>query len=558
MAQLELELVDGVSQGQILGERFEFPANSENKYCLIQFLRAFKKPSGKQGIFSQEQIAHAIPDFKGMTRQGVDDHEQRFRASNGNLLHYLTRQRKVDATVVEAVTEVIQHHPLASAPQICQAVSKRLNRTDLSPANIRTALEDVPCTVIRPTLQHQWEKGAFHPKEEMRLQEALAALLATPNPPLVGEEMQQTGVVPTMSSDDPHVQRQQVDAVSVLLNPQATVEQIPSKIRLMVFAMTLSFWNVPFSRIGLWLGVSKSTVLNWVTGLAAALYPTIQGWIVAGVTATTVALDEKWLKIQQVWHYWFVGVDEATGLPVVMALMPTRTKWACCWVALSLKCLGLIPKAIITDGLSGYFSSISVVFPQITHLTCLFHHQQGVTRWLRDHASHLSREALATLKKTMQHVIQTCDPRTVRRRLTRLAENTEAQTCDIATWIKTTTAKLPHLLPALRRNAFPRTTNSIERFFRAFQRFYKTRSGFHSVHSAIRETMVFVVVYVFTIQPGTGTAPIETIVPEAKQMPFYILLNDPFTYGLTNICQANPEEGAVLANQYAVPELKQA
>ncbi len=558
MAQLELELVDGAYQGVILGERFEFPANPENKYCVIQFLRAFKKPSGKQGIFSQEQIARTIPDFDGMTRQGVDDHEQRFRASGGNLRHYLTRQRKVDATVVEAVTEVVRQHPLASAPQVCQQVSTRLNRTDLSPANIRTALEEVPCTVIRPALPHQWETGTFHPKEEVILEDALAALLSSPAPPLISEEMQQTGVTPTESGDEMAVQRQQADAVSVLLNPQATVEQVPSKIRLMVFAMTLSFWNVPFSRIGLWLGVSKSTIWNWVTGLAVALYPTIHGWIVAGVTATTVALDEKWLKIRQAWHSWFVGVDEATGRPVVMALLPTRTKWACCWVALSLKRLGLIPKAIITDGLSGYFASLSTVFPRITHLTCLFHHQQGITRWLRAHASHLSEQARATLKKTMKQVVQTCDPRTVRRRLARLAENADAQTCGIATWIKTTTAKLPHLLPALRRNAFPRTTNSIERFFRAFQRFYKTRTGFHSVSSAIKETMVFVVVYVFTIQPGTGTAPIEQIVPEANKMPFYQILNDPFMYGLANICQVNPEGTDVLATEYDVPELKQA
>ena len=87
MAQLELELIDGIDQGQLLEQRFEFPANPENKYCLIQFLRGFKKPSGKQGVFSQEQIAHAIPDFEGKSRQSVDDHEQRFRARGGNLLH---------------------------------------------------------------------------------------------------------------------------------------------------------------------------------------------------------------------------------------------------------------------------------------------------------------------------------------------------------------------------------------------------------------------------------------------------------------------------------------
>ena len=61
--RLELELVNGLYQGQFLGQRFGLPANPENTYCLIQFLRGFKKPSGKQGVSSQKQIAYAIPDF---------------------------------------------------------------------------------------------------------------------------------------------------------------------------------------------------------------------------------------------------------------------------------------------------------------------------------------------------------------------------------------------------------------------------------------------------------------------------------------------------------------
>jgi len=50
MAELLLELDKEMYRGIILGVRFEFPANSANKYCLLQFLRGFKKPSGKQGV----------------------------------------------------------------------------------------------------------------------------------------------------------------------------------------------------------------------------------------------------------------------------------------------------------------------------------------------------------------------------------------------------------------------------------------------------------------------------------------------------------------------------
>ena len=390
------------------------------------------------------------------------------------------------------------------------------------------------------------------------MQEALAALLSSSVSPCpeVAEDLVVLGIEPAMSVGEMPVQRQQAAAGSLLLNPRATGEQVSVKIRLRVFALTLYYWNVPLSRLGQWFGGSPSTVLNWVTGLAVVLYPTIQAWIVTRVTAVSGALDEKWLKIRQVWHYWFVGLDEATGLPVVMALLPTRTTWACCWVLVSLKRRGLIPKAIITDGLGGYLASVQVVFPPTKHLVCLFHHQQGVTRWLREHASHLPDEVVATLKRKMKRVIQTCDPRTVRRRLTRLAREEGAHQCGLESWIAQTQHRLGNLLPALRRNAFPRTTNSIERFFRAFQRFYKTRGGVHSVVSAKRELMVFVVVYVFTIQASTGTAPSERIVPQAKYMPLYTLLNDPLRYGLANMCQANRQGGDMHGNS-AVPSVTQ-
>jgi len=68
----------------------------------------------------------------------------------------------------------------------------------------------------------------------------------------------------------------------------------------------------------------------------------------------------------------------------------------------------------------------------------------------------------------------------------------------------------------------------VERFFRAFQRFYRTRGGFHSVLSAKRELLLFWVVYVFTQHATTGQAPIEVVMPEARSMPLYRLINDPF------------------------------
>ncbi len=137
----------------------------------------------------------------------------------------------------------------------------------------------------------------------------------------------------------------------------------------------------------------------------------------------------------------------------------------------------------------------------------------------------------------MKRVLQSCDPRTVMRRLQALQAQDTREGWGLTSWIATVRSKLERLRPALRRNQFPRTTNQLERFFRAFQRFYKTRGGFHSLISAQRELMLFVVVYVFTQQAQSGQAPIEQIVPQAKDMPLYQIINAPFRYGLANICK---------------------
>jgi hypothetical protein len=98
----------------------------------------------------------------------------------------------------------------------------------------------------------------------------------------------------------------------------------------------------------------------------------------------------------------------------------------------------------------------------------------------------------------------------------------------ITPWVSRVEVKLPELIGSIGSTRLPSTTNAIERFFRAFERFYKTRKGFHSVLSATRELLLFLVVYVFTQHATTGQAPIEVIIPEAHHMPLYRLINDPF------------------------------
>jgi len=499
------------------------------------FLRACCDPQSGKSLFTYQHIADALGE---KARQDPDNFWRDFKACGQQFHDVLHRKMKVDDTVVDAVAEELRKDLLASAPTLRERVSQQLGRTDLTDATIRTALEKVPCPVVRQQLRTEWEAGQWHPKEGKLLEVILQEWAeSTPRGTDISiAQVEALGTSVPKETPDAVAHVQQTQAVGGLLTPYASVSALPRPIRLMVVALTVFFWNVPLSRIARWLNVSKTTVYNWVIGLAVALFPVIQAWIVKGSKGLCLHIDEKWLKITGRWQCWCVALDDETGLPLLNRLLPHQGTWSCCWFLVFLKHLGKTPQSSMTDGLAAYGSAIATVFQSTTHLLCIVHHQQGVSAWLKRHLPDTPAETVALLKRMMKRVVRTSDPRTVLRRLQALEVRDTQDVWGLTSWIATVRGTLDRLRPALRRNQWPRTTNQIERFFRAFQRFYKTRGGVHSVMSAQRELMLFVVVYVFTQQADSGQAPIEHIVPQAKDMPFSNMINAPFRYGLAHIC----------------------
>ena len=140
-----------------------------------------------------------------------------------------------------------------------------------------------------------------------------------------------------------------------------------------------------------------------------------------------------------------------------------------------LKRIGKIPRIIITDGLPGYSHVMAGMKRKVKHILCHFHYPQGITRWLKKRFE--DKDEIAARKKKMKKVLQTNDKRTVRRRLRKLKRKLSSEELGISEWVEQTEQKLPKLLPSVGSVCIPRTTNAIERFFRAFNQFYKKRCG---------------------------------------------------------------------------------
>src|SRR4030095_9739970 len=147
-------------------------------------------------------------------------------------------------------------------------------------------------------------------------------------------------------------------ALAALVTPRLPLAQVPDSLCGLSFLMTLFYWNVPLSVLGRWCGVHKTTILRWVLGLALALWPTLSHWLRARVTAQMVYGDEKVLNILGRWHYWFAVLDVATELPVLAALLPSRSQWACRWLGRPPRLLQQAPAVPLTDGLQAYAAMV--------------------------------------------------------------------------------------------------------------------------------------------------------------------------------------------------------
>jgi transposase-like protein len=482
------------------------PDTPSNRHLTVVWFRwlvdEYHKP-----LFTLQELALIVGSAN---RQAASQHLEDFRQCGEDVRSFVLRKRKVDTTVVEGVLHELLQTPLAGPTELVARVQAQLGRHDLSVANMECALEQISCVPVLRTLRRQLEAGQVHYQEAALLTEMLESLSLPATPPAGW----------SVPSADRGMQLADPTALAALVTPDLPLAQVPGSVCWLTFLMTLFYWNVPLSVLGRWCGVHKTTILRWIVGLAVAVWPLVYRWMGERVKAQMVYVDEKWLKIRGRWQYWFVVLDVDTELPVLAALLPSRSQWACRWIGRQLHLLKKVPHVIITDGLQAY----AYLVPAAKHVLCRFHHQQGVTQWLKQHFA--TAAEVDARKPAMKKVLQTRDKRTVRRRLARLRE--QASELGITPWVSRVEAKLPELICSVGSDRLPATTNAIERFFRAFERFYKTRKGFHSVLSAKRELVLFLVVHVFTQHATTGQAPIEVILPEARRMPLYRLINDPF------------------------------
>lgn len=201
------------------------PDTPSNRKAMLVFLRSLHDSNGKR-VFTFQELSVL---FDSNNRQASSQHMEDFRDCGCDFLSYLTRKRKVNQVAVEAVSAELNCDPLASLKELQERVNARLERKDLTEANIKAALEQISFSQIRDAIQSQISRGKAHYREEYLLTEMMESNEANVTGQRAGIQIPETK---GMSISDP-------TSIRNLITPDIPASFIKGSLKWVVFCMVL-------------------------------------------------------------------------------------------------------------------------------------------------------------------------------------------------------------------------------------------------------------------------------------------------------------------------------
>lgn len=534
-----------------------FEDSRANIKAVLVLLREMYALETGERIFTEEILAELVGSAN---RQAVDQHMKGYRDADGQILAYLQRHRKVDASVVELVWKVFSEDPYASLSRMTrQANAEYTGETPLNEANVRDALSQVSGYRVWPKMLKGLAKGQAHYNEAYLLERLLMLLSEQCDAvePVCGlPEGLEMSELPGCEAhgeslfDKVKVAKLLTEQLDTWFSESADVAGLHTQLSgawegasgLLLLAFVLYSSGLSYAVIGGWMGVDPSTVCRWLTPFSAWgwMWLTQQRFAFSG----QVAVDEKHLSIAGEVFYLFAAVDCLTRLPLHLAFYPSNSGEYCRMFLLELKRKGYRPHVVVTDGWDAYIEAILVVFPSAKHMLCRFHLIRSVFRRLRK-----LKLFDADIGKLVGNLFHSDDPRTVRRRVEALRDTLAALGKE---WVvEGLLAKLEQVMPAVGNpGPWPSTSNAAEWFFRNFEhRVYLVKGPVQDEKSAHKLTGLFVVGYLFRMGLHGQACPLERAQVDVSFIPFYHLVNRPKLSKLQELIAAQYTDG--LSGQHA-------
>ncbi len=257
--------------------------------------------------------------------------------------------------------------------------------------------------------------------------------------------------------------------------------------------------------------VNFTTLMRWVKKAGEEYIDTLK--LQDKIFAQTICIDEKWVKIRNLWRYVFVAVDNLADDLLDAELHLNNGIKEIKLFLLKLKSMGIYPKVIITDLLKGYGKIIKEIFPLAYHHECILHAGRAARRLVYKYfQGEVYKELRKKLIKKICWFFKSEDKSTVNKRWKKLQLLKDKYGQAIIPMLKLLERYKPKFIYSLEHPEIPKTSNGAERVIKELNTKYQNMFGFSSFYVAQFMLKVFVIYYrmkKFSSGRFKGNSPVE-------------------------------------------------
>jgi len=335
------------------------PANQKS---MIILSHEFKPVDRCRGEMTFQEISEALGHSD---RQWSHNFYREYDAAGGDFGDYLKRRKRLEEAAFPLVEAQILSQPFLSMAEQYRLFCERHPEQAMCRTTFEDYVSQVDSCQLLKRVQQLVTKGEVSLDREFYLKELLNRVKMAPH-----QRKEIRELFPEVAESEARV------AESKPIVPD------DARTRLGLLAVLLYVSGMSMDMLALLLGRCKTTIHNMIYAVACE---ELERFILGSIHRWSgyVSFDEKWIKIDGVWHFALCAVDAVSGFPLLMRLYPELD--AISWQLFMLEFKGLygVPKLIISDGCQKLFLARSLVFAGVRYQFCKFHKLKNLFKKLR-------------------------------------------------------------------------------------------------------------------------------------------------------------------------------
>ena len=432
--------------------RIELKDTMPNRKTLSVLIRELKDGESGKPIFTFQEIAD---NFGYADRRNPNNFYREFHASGEDFLEFLSRKNTLKEAVFPVIEAQILAAPLLSPHAHYVAFTQQHPDVSISEATFRTYVNEIESVKIlkRRGQLVSGKDGSLNVGGYVR--ELLE--MATFSPAKSKEIVQEFPDVKQAEASTPSGKALDVSCPGIQKK---------------VLVVLLYTCNVSQEMLALLFGVGKTSIHNWIYAVCT---DELNGSILKAITCWSgqVSFDEKWLWIDERWHFALCAVDMVTGFPLFIELYPTLKEENWTLFFLHFKRLYGLPTLIISDGSRSLAAARKQVFKHVRFQLCTFHKLKNLMKRIRVHVHDAKmRIRCVRLAKHIFSNTYVSSRKHAAKTLQKLAGKPVSSYLD------------RHILGCWRKLSMSLTNNAAERFNRKITKCFFGRYGIPSTESA--------------------------------------------------------------------------